>query len=49
LKWVFTCCKILWHGANGFTSLLKESVLQFSFALKIHCFGHVWTLKAWVQ
>jgi hypothetical protein len=31
-----TCCKILWHRANGFTSPLKEGVLQIFITLTIH-------------
>jgi hypothetical protein len=30
----FTCCKILWHGASGFTSPLKEGMLQIFITLK---------------
>jgi hypothetical protein len=30
----FTCRKILWHGADGFTFLLKEGVLRMFISLK---------------
>jgi hypothetical protein len=43
-KYSLTCHKRLWHGANGFTSLPKEGVLQTSIALR-----WVWTRKPWVQ
>jgi hypothetical protein len=33
-KWFFTCHKILWHWASGFTSPLKEGMLRIFVALK---------------
>jgi hypothetical protein len=45
----FTCCKILRHGTFGFTSCLKEGVLQIFLPLKIHHLGQVWTCDLWVQ
>jgi hypothetical protein len=33
-KWFFTCCKLLWHGANSCTSTLKQGMLQIFIALK---------------
>jgi hypothetical protein len=33
-KWLFTCPKILRHGASGFTSPPKEGVLRIFIALK---------------
>jgi hypothetical protein len=41
---IFTCCKILWHGADGFTSSPKEGMLQ--------TFYYPWlglNHKLWVQ
>jgi hypothetical protein len=32
-----TCCKIIWHGADGFMSSPKKSCYGFSSSLKIHC------------
>jgi hypothetical protein len=34
LQVIFSCCKILQHGASDFTSPLKEDVLQIFIALK---------------
>jgi hypothetical protein len=33
-KWFFTCHKILWHGASGFTSPPKEDMLRIFITLK---------------
>jgi hypothetical protein len=33
-KWFLTCCKIVWHGASGFTSPTKKCVLQILTDLK---------------
>jgi hypothetical protein len=33
-KWFLTCLKILWNGADGFTSPPKEGVLRIFIALK---------------
>jgi hypothetical protein len=37
LQVIFTCCKILQHGASGFTSQPKEGVLPVFIALKKYC------------
>jgi hypothetical protein len=34
-------CKVLWHGTSGFTSHLKEGVLQIFITLKICRLGRV--------
>jgi hypothetical protein len=34
---MFTCRKVLRHGASGFTSHPKEGVLRILSPLKIHC------------
>jgi hypothetical protein len=45
-KWLFTCRKILQHGADGFTSPAKEGMLRIFITLKkIHCLGQVLTRK----
>jgi hypothetical protein len=41
MKGSLTCCKILWHGADGFTSLPKEGVLRIFIALKNPLFSTV--------
>jgi hypothetical protein len=49
LKGSLTCCRIL-HGADGFTSPLKESVLQIFIVLKNPVvLSRVYMREPWVQ
>jgi hypothetical protein len=34
LQVIFTCCKLLWHGASGVTSPPKEGMLKTFFTIK---------------
>jgi hypothetical protein len=49
LQVIFTCCKLLWHGASGITSPPKEGMLKIFSPLKIHRLGWVGTHNPWVQ
>jgi hypothetical protein len=47
-KAIFTCRKIILHGAEGFTSPPKEVVLPIFISLKNRV-GRVWIHEPWVQ
>jgi len=47
--WVLLRAVNLWHGANGFTSLLKEGVLRIFLPQKSDGFGRVWTRELGYQ
>jgi hypothetical protein len=47
LQVIFTCHKILQHGASGFTSPPKK--MCCGFLLKIHNLSQVWSHEPWVQ
>jgi hypothetical protein len=40
LNWFFTCCKVLWHGADG--PLQRKVCNRFLLPVIIHCLGWVW-------
>jgi hypothetical protein len=46
---IFTCHKILWHGANNFTSPTKEDTLWIFIALKNPSSWLGFDLRIWVQ
>jgi hypothetical protein len=49
-KGSLTCCKILWHGTDSFTTPPKECMLWIFIALKKSItLGWLWTHESWVQ
>jgi hypothetical protein len=46
-KWLFTCRKILRHGASEYISPCRNACYGFLSPLEIHRFDRIWTREPW--